>query len=51
MSQQQETFQQNLARKNVILAAGFILMCLTIVSLVASFMIYRESFRDCWPLS
>lgn len=50
MHESQETFKQNLARKNVVVAAGFILMCLTIVSLVASFMIYKESFRDCWPL-
>lgn len=43
-SQQAKTSR---ARMNVVVAAGFIVSGLTLVSLVASFQTYRESFRDC----
>lgn len=46
MSSVQDAFKHNRARKNVILAGGFILVCITLLSCVSSFMIYREGFAD-----
>lgn len=46
---QQDLFRSARARQLVIYAAGFVIACLTLVSLVASFLTYKESFRDCWP--
>lgn len=45
----QQQVKHDLARKNVALIVGIILTCLTVVSLVASYSIYMESFRD-WPI-
>lgn len=42
----QDAFKQNRARKNVIVAGGLILVCITLLSCVSSFMIYREGFGD-----
>lgn len=46
MSSVQDAFKQNRARKNVIVAGGLILVCITLLSCVSSFMIYREGFAD-----
>lgn len=42
----QDAFKHNRARKNVIVAGGLILVCITLLSCVSSFMIYREGFSD-----
>lgn len=42
----QDTFKGNRARQNVIVAGGLILVCITLLSCVSSFMIYREGFAD-----
>src|SRR5262245_65308751 len=42
----QDAFKHNRARKNVILGGGVILICITILSCVSSFMIYRDGFAD-----
>lgn len=42
----QDAFKHNQARKNVIIGGGFILVCITLLSCVSSFMIYREGFAD-----
>lgn len=42
----QDTFKHNRAKKNVIVAGGMILICITLLSCVSSFMIYREGFSD-----
>jgi hypothetical protein len=42
----QDAFKHNRARKNVILGGGVILICITILSCVSSFMIYRDGFGD-----
>src|SRR5262245_28099636 len=44
MSSVQETFKHNRARKNVIAGGAIILICITPLSCVSSFMIYREGF-------
>lgn len=41
-----DAFKNNRARKNVIVAGGLILVCITLLSCVSSFMIYREGFAD-----
>jgi hypothetical protein len=41
-----EAFKHNRARKNVIIGGGLILICITILSCVSSFMIYRDGFGD-----
>lgn len=46
MNSVQDAFKQNRARKNVIVAGGLILVCITLLSCVSSFMIYREGFGD-----
>lgn len=42
----QEAFKHNRARKNVIIGGALILVCITLLSCVSSFMIYREGFGD-----
>lgn len=42
----QDAFKHNRARRNVIVAGGLILVCITLLSCVSSFMIYREGFSD-----
>lgn len=46
MNSVQDAFKHNRARRNVIVAGGVILICITILSCVSSFMIYREGFKD-----
>lgn len=46
MSSVQDAFKHNRARQNVIVAGGLILVCITLLSCVSSFMIYREGFSD-----
>lgn len=41
-----DAFKHNRARRNVIVAGGLILVCITLLSCVSSFMIYREGFGD-----
>lgn len=41
-----ETFKHNRARKNVIIGGAVILICITALSCVSSFMIYRGGFAD-----
>jgi hypothetical protein len=49
MSNVQDTFKHNRARKNVIAGGAIILICITLLSCVSSFMIYREGFSDMGP--
>ena len=46
MSQVQNAFKHNRARQNVIVGGGLLLLCITLLSMVSSFMIYREGFAD-----
>lgn len=46
MASVQDAFKQNRARRNVIVGGGLILICITLLSCVSSFMIYREGFAD-----
>ena len=46
MSSVQDTFKHNRARKNVMAGGAIILICITLLSCVSSFMIYREGFAD-----
>lgn len=46
MSNVQDAFKHNRARQNVIVGGGLILVCITLLSCVSSFMIYREGFAD-----
>lgn len=46
MSDIQQAFKNNRARQNVIITGGLILVCITLLSCVSSFMIYREGFGD-----
>lgn len=46
MSSVQDAFKHNRARQNVIVGGGLILTCITLLSCVSSFMIYREGFSD-----
>ncbi len=46
MSQVQNAFKHNRARQNVIVGGGLILVCITLLSCVSSFTIYREGFVD-----
>lgn len=41
-----DAFKHNRARQNVIVGGGLILVCITLLSCVSSFMIYREGFAD-----
>jgi hypothetical protein len=46
MGNVQDAFKYNRARKNVIIGRAVILICLTALSCVSSFMIYRGGFAD-----
>ncbi|MGH9767335.1 MAG: hypothetical protein ACREAB_07870 [Blastocatellia bacterium] len=46
MNTVQDAFKHNRARKNVILGGAVILICITALSCVSSFMIYRGGFGD-----
>lgn len=46
MNSVQDTFKHNRARKNVIIGGAVILICITALSCVSSFMIYRGGFAD-----
>lgn len=46
MSDVQRDFKNNQARKNIIIGGGLILVCITLLSMFSSFMIYREGFSD-----
>jgi len=46
MGSVQEAFKYNRARKNVIIGGAVILICVTALSCVSSFMIYRTGFGD-----
>jgi hypothetical protein len=46
MSNVQDAFKHNRARKNVIVGGAVILICITALSCVSSFMIYRGGFAD-----
>lgn len=46
MNSVQDAFKHNRARQNVIVAGGLILVCITLLSCVSSFMIYRDGFAD-----
>ncbi|HEY7180721.1 MAG TPA: hypothetical protein VIC84_04855 [Blastocatellia bacterium] len=46
MSNIQDAFKYNRARKNVIIGGMLILLCITALSCVSSFTIYREGFSD-----
>lgn len=46
MNNVQDAFKHNRAQRNVIVAGGLILVCITLLSCVSSFMIYREGFGD-----
>jgi len=46
MSQIDSAFKHNKHRKNVIAGGAIILICITLLSCVSSFMIYREGFTD-----
>lgn len=46
MNSVQDAFKHNRARKNVIVGGGLILICITLLSCVSSFMIYKEGFSD-----
>jgi hypothetical protein len=50
MTNVQDTFKHNRARKNVIVGGMVILVAITLLSCVSSFMIYREGFADMPPL-
>lgn len=49
MSQVENAFKHNRHRKNVIAGGAIILICITLLSCVSSFMIYREGFTDFHP--
>src|SRR5262245_64423509 len=46
MGNVQEAFKYNRARKNVIIGGAVILICITALSCLSSFMIYRSGFGD-----
>jgi signal transduction histidine kinase len=46
MGNVQDAFKYNRARKNVIIGGAVILICITALSCVSSFMIYRSGFGD-----
>lgn len=46
MNSVQDAFKHNRARKNVIVGGGILILCITLLSCVSSFMIYREGFAD-----
>lgn len=42
----QDAFKHNRAKRNIIVAAGLILTCITLLSCVSSFQIYKEGFGN-----
>jgi hypothetical protein len=46
MNSVQDAFKHNRARKNVIMGGATILVCITVLSCVSSFVIYRGGFTD-----
>jgi hypothetical protein len=46
MNNVQDAFKQNRARKNVVIGGAALMVCITLLSCVSSFMIYREGFTD-----
>lgn len=42
----QQNIKHQAARQNVIVGGGLLLVCITLLSMVSSFMIYREGFTD-----
>lgn len=46
MASVQDAFKHNRARKNVIIGGAVILICITALSCVSSFMIFRDGFAD-----
>ena len=46
MGSVQDAFKYNKARKNVIVGGVVILICITALSCISSFMIYRSGFGD-----
>ena len=46
MNSVQDAFKHNRARRNIIVAGGLIMLCITLLSCVSSFMIYKEGFAD-----
>jgi len=46
MSSVQDAFKHNRARQNVIVGGGLILTCITLLSSVSTFQIYKEGFTD-----
>ncbi len=46
MNSVQDAFKHNRARKNVIIGGAVILICITVLSCVSSFVIYRGGFTD-----
>ena len=46
MNNVQDAFKYNRARKNIIIGGAIILFCITVLSCVSSFTIYREGFSD-----
>jgi hypothetical protein len=50
MTNVQDTFKHNRARKNVIVGGMVIMIAITLLSCVSSFMIYRDGFADMPPL-
>lgn len=46
MNNVQDAFRHNRARKHVIIGGAVILVCITLLSCVSSFMIYRAGFAD-----
>ena len=46
MSSVQDAFKHNRAKKNVLVAAQIILICITLLSCVSSFQIYKEGFTN-----
>lgn len=46
MNSAKDAFKNNQARRNVIIGGSLILVCITLLSCVSSFMIYREGFAD-----
>src|SRR5215470_8632949 len=50
MSSVNDAFRHNNARKNVVYGGAVILLCITLLSCVSSFMIYRAGFADFAPM-
>lgn len=46
MGNVQKAFEHNRARKNIVVGGAMILACITVLSCVSSYMIYRDGFAD-----